>query len=111
VQACGALPGEEYWEGWEGPYKPYGMYADHIVPLLYARAMECGHGMHPSLPPSLPSIVQLAPIMAYLDSSFSVRGFFFVYLIVFMDPWFSVSLSLLPSLPPSLPLHLVSLSI
>jgi len=60
VQACGALPGDN-------PFKPYGMYANYeIARLLYARAMECG------LPAST---VKLAPIMAYVDSSFSVRVF------------------------------------
>ena len=64
MQACGALPEDN-------PLKGYDYYANYInAPLLYARATEYG------LPAS---IVQLAPIMAYLDSSFSVRGFFVLF--------------------------------
>ena len=64
VQACGALPDSD-------GRKNITVYATYFsYQMIYARATECG------LPAS---IVQLAPIMAYLDSSFSVRGFFVLF--------------------------------
>jgi hypothetical protein len=103
VQACGALPDGDGQKG-------YTVYATYFnSQFIYARASACG------LPAS---IVQLAPIMGYLDSRFSVsvcvyycstyykavrvgggcRCLFFICLIVFNDPSFSVS----PSVPASL---------
>jgi hypothetical protein len=57
VQACGALPDNDGRKG----YTVYATYFSY--PVIYARATACG------LPAS---IVQLAPIMGYLDSRFSV---------------------------------------
>jgi hypothetical protein len=57
VQACGALPDGDGQKG----YTVYATYFNYQ--MIYARASACG------LPAS---IVQLAPIMGYLDSRFSV---------------------------------------
>jgi hypothetical protein len=57
VQACGALPDSD----WRKVYTAGATYFNSQ--LIYARATACG------LPAS---IVQLAPIMGYLDSRFSV---------------------------------------
>ena len=62
VQACGALPDGD----WRKGHTVYATYFNYQ--FIYARATACG------LPAS---IVQLAPIMGYLDSRFSVSEYLY----------------------------------